>query len=101
MTLASASVFVGDDGGAAKLIDTAEQIRTGRQQLDQAAQSTPTVIESEPEEPSLPMLLPAGDLNADPRDPQPGDVFIDALSGRKVQIVAREGSAGPVDPDAQ
>lgn len=98
-TIASASLFVSDEGGAAKLLDTAEQIRTQRQQLQHLQRSSVQLVEAEAEDAALPVLLPAGDLNADPHDPQPGDVFIDAVSGRRVRIVGRSSSAEPVTSD--
>jgi hypothetical protein len=59
------------------------------------------VIEAAPVDTTLPLLLPAGDLNADPQNPKPGDVFIDAVSGRRVQIIAREASTVPVATELQ
>lgn len=100
LTVASASFFVGEDGGAAKLLDSAEQIRTERQQLESAALSSPHESANEAEESPMPVLLPADDLNADPLNPKPGDVFIEAVSGQRVRIVgpAVPAPAIPADP---
>ena len=100
-TLASASLFVGDDGGAEKLRDTAEQIRAQRQQLQNASTHSSHVTEADSGDAAPPLLLPAGDLGADPNDPKPGDVFIDAVSGRRVRIVGRQSSAEPVAADPE
>ncbi len=101
MTLASASLFVGDDGGAAKLLDSAKQIRTQREQLQQIPPSSSRLVEAEAGDSPPPVLLPAGDLDADPLNPKPGDVFIEAVSGRRVRIVGREASAAQVPAEAQ
>ena len=100
-TLFSASLFVGDDGGAEKLHDTAEQIRAQRQQLQAVPTPSSRMIQAEQDGTATPLLLPADDLDADPHNPKPGDVFIDAVSGRRVRIVARETSAEPLGAGAE
>lgn len=101
MTVASASLFVGEDGGAAKLLDSAKQIRTQREQLQNVLPVSSQLVESETSDFTQPVLLPGGDLDADPHNAKPGDVFIDAVSARRVRIVGREASVTQVPTEAQ
>jgi hypothetical protein len=93
MTIASAAFFVGEQGGAALVRDSANQIRTERERLQNPSPSTPHVFEAEVDEGAMPMLLPGDDPKADPQNPKPGDEFIDAMSGERVKIVSREEAA--------
>ena len=96
VTAASASLFVGEDGGVERLTESARQIQAQRTAL--AAEPVSVPVEADPVEPVLPPLLPAGE-GGDPANPQVGDVFIDPVSGNRVRVVGRSASAAYV-PDS-
>lgn len=105
LTLVSASLFVGRNGGADKLAQTTKQLQAQRAMLSQGAATatataTATVPSTEPStEPAgeVPLLRAVPGSNADPANPQVGDVFINPVTGQRVRAVRRE-DAGEYQP---
>lgn len=101
LTLVSASLFVGRNGGADKLAQTTKQLQAQRAMLSQgAATATVPLPSTEPStEPAgeVPLLRAVPGSNADPANPQVGDVFINPVTGQRVRAVRRE-DAGEYQP---
>jgi hypothetical protein len=96
LTLASVSLFVGKDGGADRLTESAAQVRAQREMLERVANpelpSSPGLDPSSEAEPPLLRSIPGS--AADPANPQAGDVFIDPATGRRIRAVRRDEAAG-------
>ena len=104
LTLASASLFVGREGAADKLAQTAKQLQAQRTAYSEAAARleaapmTPPSRQPSAETPGgLPLLQALPGSNADPANPKIGDVFIYPLTGGRVRAVRRE-DAGKYEP---
>lgn len=101
LTLVSASLFVGRNGGADKLAQTTKQLQAQRAMLSQGA-ATATVPLPSPEPSAetpdqVPLLRAVSGSHADPANPQVGDVFINPVTGQRVRAVRRE-DAGEYQP---
>ena len=104
LTIASASLFVGSDGGADKLAQTTKQLQAQRAAFSQAsarlqaAPATPPPGRPSPAPTTtLPLLQALPGSNADPAHPKVGDVFINPVTGDRVRAVRRE-DAGKYQP---
>lgn len=105
VTLISASVFVGQGGGAQQLAQTTRQLQAQRAAYS-AEVVRPVVVKTAPPPSPQPSLEPApeGPLlqalpgsNADPANPKIGDVFVNLVTGQRVRAVRRE-DAGKYQP---
>jgi hypothetical protein len=115
ITVASASLFVSQDGGADKLAETTKQVQVQRAMLSQPViPSAAPRVEPSPSEPNpailsnqaspaAALLRPLPGSNADPAHPQVGDVFINPLTGQRVRAMRPEDAAGyePAFPEPQ
>ena len=104
LTLVSASLFVGQGGGAQQLAQTTKQLQAQRKMYSEAAvrPTAPTVMLPSPQpsaEPTsaIPLLQALPGSNADPANPKIGDVFINPITGQRVRAVRRE-DAGKYQP---
>jgi hypothetical protein len=102
LTLVSASLFVGRDGGADRLAQTTRQLKAQRAALSAPPPApVPTVITVAAPTAAVPALQAVAGSDADPAHPRVGDVFINPLTGQRVRAVRREDAAHyqPAFPD--
>ncbi|MDB5723837.1 MAG: hypothetical protein JWQ16_591 [Novosphingobium sp.] len=100
LTLVSASLFVGHGGGVDELARTTKQLQVQRAMLSQP--SVAPVVRLPAPHPNVgptreTLLQSVPGSNADPANPQVGDVFVNPVTGQRVRAVKRE-DAGKYQP---
>lgn len=86
----SVAVFASKDGGAGLIQSSAERIRAQRTALKTEIEAPPVVARpTQPAKPAFQRLEVLPGSNADPANPQVGDVFVDPLTGQRMRAVRR------------
>jgi hypothetical protein len=102
LTIVSASLFVGQGGGAQRLAQTTKQLQAQRKIYSEAAVRAAATPSPAPQPTAAllvqtPLLQALPGSSADPANPKIGDVFVNPVTGQRVRSVRRE-DAGKYQP---